>query len=204
MVYFFIISSLPLTLAHNEAYSIQNSHTTENINDIYFIDENNGWMVGDNGYCSYTTNAGTDWIIIDLPNNNNYNAIVFIDSSIGFIGGDQSLFKTLNNGEDWINIAPQIEGNSANISAIRFFNQTHGYCSGSKLFQTIDGGLTWIVKHSSEIEHIISSNWNLVFVVIKNIDNEDWSLIGTENAGTTWDIWITLLHLSVLNPQSHN
>lgn len=53
-----------LFAASNTAFSdwqVQTTGVTENLNSVFFIDENTGWAVGSGGRIIATTNGGTLW-----------------------------------------------------------------------------------------------------------------------------------------------
>jgi photosystem II stability/assembly factor-like uncharacterized protein len=63
------------------------------LNDVYFVNQNNGYTVGNNGVVLYTSNTGNTWQTVNLPNNNNYtfNAVYFYNSDYGYIVGNQGI-----------------------------------------------------------------------------------------------------------------
>ena len=62
---------------------------SDQINDIFFLDSLNGWVVtagasssADTGYILQTTNGGSNWII-QYQQVINFNSIQFLDNEIG-------------------------------------------------------------------------------------------------------------------------
>jgi photosystem II stability/assembly factor-like uncharacterized protein len=63
--------------------------------DILFLDENNGWIVGDETEVAYTANGGKDWFSQSFPNDNRISAIDFINTTHGWaVGRDGYIYRT--------------------------------------------------------------------------------------------------------------
>ncbi|MBK9096680.1 MAG: T9SS type A sorting domain-containing protein [bacterium] len=56
-------------------WTIQNSNTNNTLNDIFFIDTNNGWAVGQNGTILYTPNGGIPVELISFTATANINEV---------------------------------------------------------------------------------------------------------------------------------
>jgi len=74
-----------------------------NINDIAFINANDGFAVANSGNIYKTTNAGTSWTLSSSGVTVNLNAIHFSDASFGYIVGDGgTILKTTDGGTTWM------------------------------------------------------------------------------------------------------
>ena len=75
------------------------------LEDIFFIDANNGWVVGENGIILHTTNGGDSWGIQTSGTEEKLLSVSFADSAVGWIvGGDYGvgiILHTTNGGETW-------------------------------------------------------------------------------------------------------
>ena len=75
------------------------------LEDIFFIDANNGWVVGENGIILHTTNGGNSWDIQTSGTEEKLLSVSFADSAVGWIvGGDYGvgiILHTTNGGETW-------------------------------------------------------------------------------------------------------
>lgn len=80
--------------------------------DIYFINETEGWYVNGSGKIYHTTNAGKNWEKQIEKKGTFFRCIAFIDQSVGFVGtvGTEyfpnvtdtiPLYKTINGGKNW-------------------------------------------------------------------------------------------------------
>jgi len=72
--------------------------------DMFFTNQNNGYIVGGNGSIYRTTNAGINWISCTSPTSLNLKSITFLDENTGYIVGSTTytdLLKTTNSGLNW-------------------------------------------------------------------------------------------------------
>ena len=138
-------------------HSIQ---TLNLISDIFFINQDNGWIVGsDNswpfgsyrGICGKTTNNGIDWLTQDLtwvPS-----SVFFINQNMGWIAGSTNevypnyngvVYKSTDGGNTWIN---KFNGSDpSGFIDIYFKDEGNGWVVGNygEIFMTTDGGDNWI------------------------------------------------------------
>src|SRR4030095_10937390 len=74
--------------------------TAPNLNSVWFINENTGWIASTNDTLYKTTNNGVSWspsFYLQGPGER----IFFINSSTGWAMGSPKLFKTTNAGTSW-------------------------------------------------------------------------------------------------------
>ncbi|MGI8542916.1 MAG: YCF48-related protein [Aridibacter sp.] len=65
---------------------MQDSKTTKNLNDIYFLNTAEGWAIGDDGTILHTTTAGNVWTQADTKSKHKFEKIVF-NGNKGWIVG---------------------------------------------------------------------------------------------------------------------
>ena len=82
------------------------------VNDIFFLDSLNGWVVteghtnnNDTGYIMKTTDGGNNWIV-KYARNVNLTVVQFVNSQTGYVGGGSGsgtvfMYKTTNGGDNW-------------------------------------------------------------------------------------------------------
>ena len=69
---------------------------------VYFVDANNGFVVGPSGWLFKTTNGGNNWNKVNTPTTVDLNKIKFLNNMTGWIVGEQgTILKTSNGGVDW-------------------------------------------------------------------------------------------------------
>jgi photosystem II stability/assembly factor-like uncharacterized protein len=140
-----IIPILPKTAGWNPI--VLNIRDT--LNDIYFVNENTGWIVGENQLLLSTTSGNDGWSFapVDLPLEN-LRSVFFIDDQLGWIGGDLS--GNMNKGQvGYSGIGggyPVQLGTFPNpINSLFFTDTMTGWLAGDGglLAKTQDGGYKW-------------------------------------------------------------
>jgi hypothetical protein len=130
------------------------------VNDIFFLDSLNGWVVtdgrtntNDTGYIFKTTNGGNNWII-------QYNqpmklvAVQFLNINTGYVAGGTGsgtayVFKTTNSGVNWFSTPGNLLG-LGNLSDLFFVNKDTGWVCDPETFgglaKTVNGGNSWSLE----------------------------------------------------------
>ncbi len=87
----------------------------EDINSFHFVDENNGYFVGDDSLFYKTTDGGTTWQQLTVPYGY-YTLTKFYSTTIGYIIDEYGvMYKTENGGVNWTQIANQNSINSVEL-----------------------------------------------------------------------------------------
>ena len=113
----------------------------ENFTDIFFVDGNNGWMVGDfHGNLLKTTDGGSSWDLI-FTFLDGMNSIYFINEYTGWAAGLYGqTFKTTDGGITW---HPQLNNFFiGTLKSIFFADSLNGWTVGSNgsIWKTTNGG----------------------------------------------------------------
>jgi photosystem II stability/assembly factor-like uncharacterized protein len=128
----------------------QNLYTVNNMNDMMFINETTGYIVGNatqtNGTVRKTIDGGNTW----FPNYSNANSYLeglhMVNVLTGYTSGLSGIIrKTTNDGNTWDSL---YSGSSANLNGVWFNNSSTGYVVGSNgtiLKTTNSGGITYPV-----------------------------------------------------------
>lgn len=121
-------------------------------NDLYFVDQNIGFVVGNKGVAYKTIDGGTTWNTVPVPGNminRTFNGVHFVNDQIGVIvGGNlrndsiQTIIKTTNGGTTW-NIVRDII--SPMLMGVDFHNSNNAYAVGRNgaVLESTDAGSTW-------------------------------------------------------------
>jgi photosystem II stability/assembly factor-like uncharacterized protein len=119
----------------------QNSTISAMINDVYFINESEGWAVANNGKIVHTTDGGSNWSTQNSGTSENLNGVMMVSSSMGYAVGDNGTCVKYD-GSSWSTISL---GNSRNAHDVYFVNDTTGWIAQSSgyLNKTTDGGSSW-------------------------------------------------------------
>ena len=136
------------------------------MNDMSFVDNNNGLAVGNNGALAKTTDGGFNWKYLPFKYISTANQVAlatlndvhFVTPSIAYaVGGGGLMVKTIDGGITWTQITTPLTALSRNINAIHFINKDTGYIGGAainttnttsiddapKVYFTRNGGTTW-------------------------------------------------------------
>lgn len=121
------------------------SQTEWNFNDVYFIDNNTGFIAAGKNYKGMiykTTDGGENWSEI-LSTSYEIKSITFIDATFGYATGiSGKAWKTTDGGDSWSEIPISTTDDISNMS---FVNKHVGWVTGEdgNVFKTTDGGATW-------------------------------------------------------------
>lgn len=125
---------------------------------VKFIDQNEGWAVGDEGTIWHTIDAGENWERQSTAVGGSLRSLDFITPYIGWVVGREELpgggssgiiLATTDGGLKWSRIAVNT---LPGLYAVKFFNQQQGIAAGdatdrfsSGVYSTPDGGKSWTV-----------------------------------------------------------
>lgn len=137
LILFFVIEN-----SLNAQWEEQESGTDKYLYSTYFLDEENGWIIGANQTILKTVNAGDDWIDISPTTpmlTVHFNCIWFTDQNTGYIGcylyssgftsRDPYCLKTFNGGTTWeyeTSVVLQ-SGSYPGISDVFFIDDMRGW-----------------------------------------------------------------------------
>ena len=127
------------------------------LNDVFFLDPDRGWAVGDRGVIWATEDGGRHWWLADSPVNCRLESIRFLDERHGWAVGGWThpysqrttgiVLRTEDGGRRWTKM-PAVT--LPMLFTVRFFDRRRGWAAGkpsamypSGVFQTEDGGRSW-------------------------------------------------------------
>lgn len=153
--------------------------------DIHFVNDQEGWIIGDLGQLFKTTNGGTTWTLQSLNSDIHLKSVFFTSNQNGWVVGEQgALFNTTNGGTSWSKVV--IPGVMGTLTSINFFSSTHGWICGHQgvIIATTNGGATWNVQNSGGTGNLHSihalSQTNVVAT------GATWDYVVTTDGGNTW------------------
>jgi len=104
-----------------------------NLHGLHFIDNLNGWIVGDNGYIAHTHNAGLNWHQEISNVNVRLLGVYFRNLNNGWVVGDCNTFlKTTNSGAVWDTVHIPLPESTTLYSAIFPVDVNNGFICGSE------------------------------------------------------------------------
>jgi photosystem II stability/assembly factor-like uncharacterized protein len=98
------------------SFNIINTGYSSHLEDVYFSDPENGWVIGSNGIILYTTNGGISWTHQPSPTGYSLKRILFTDSGDGWIFGDNSTILHLAD-STLVSVKDPVESGSLRVSA---------------------------------------------------------------------------------------
>ena len=100
--------------------------------DLFFLNADEGWIVGQEGTIAHTTDGGVSWEIqYSNPKFSFYN-IVFLDDLTGWVvGSGGRILHTIDGGQNWI---PQLCEDTKGFYSISFPTSEVGFASGQGEF----------------------------------------------------------------------
>ncbi len=161
-----MILLLPVISIAQSSWYMQNSSTSSNLNDIFFINQSTGWAVGDNGTIVKTINGGFSWYSQASGTSLVLRKVQFINSNSGWIVG----------------------GN--------FNSPPNPFCEFSSVkLKTTNGGLNWTLQQTTSLgvqyNDISMIDSSTAFIAGESMDNFQCimgigSIGKTTNGGIGW------------------
>ena len=144
------------------------------------------------------------WEPKSSPTTFEINDILFLTENIGFLGTDNTVYKTIDGGQTWT--SPQYPGGTTDfellttsyIHDIHFFDQSNGLMVGSGFYngfniiaRTTDGGSTWRLVYNQPVTGEIITRTPLTSVAFKDGNvgyavGGDGIILRTSNSGESW------------------
>ncbi|MGI9648403.1 MAG: YCF48-related protein, partial [Acidimicrobiia bacterium] len=157
----------------------EQSAPVEDWNDVDFVDNEIGFVVGTGGAAARTTDGGESWSAMTTGTSRNLHSVSFVDSLVGFaVGANDSIIKSVNGGSDWTSLDSP---SNKTLRGVDFLDASIGYAvgDGDTILKTIDGGAIWTAQDSPESKALYSVDFldadigyavGGLGVVIKTID----------------------------------
>ena len=193
--YLAFLSTLLLAAASLQAQTwvTQTSGVTEALNSVYFVDQSNGYIVGNNGSVFKTTDGGAHWV--SVLSTQQLFSVHFTDVNTGYaVGNSGTIIKTTNGGANWTtqtsNTYFTLNGVGCASASVCFAvgavrTSITNLSSPTALVTTTNGGATWTVQANG------LANKFLYAVDFADANNgyavgDSGSILKTTNSGTSW------------------
>ncbi len=134
---------------------------------ITWLDNSTCWFATSHSRAFYTTDAGDTWDVVEIPSLQNVVTIAFKQAGEGLAASENSMAKTIDNGESWQMIFPSPVGE---IHHIVNHQDIFWALIDKSIYKSINNGLNW--------EKQISGEENLRFV----------SFITNQNGNFGWSV----------------
>lgn len=118
--------------------------------EVFFVNQNVGWLGGWSNKILKTTNGGLTWFQQTLSEDfNQVSSLFFLNENIGWATdyNYSKIFKTVDGGNTWNEV---FSGINQGIKDIKFTDINHGWAVGElgTILYSSDGGNTWIKQQS--------------------------------------------------------
>ncbi|MFC2092936.1 YCF48-related protein [Bacteroidota bacterium] len=186
----------------------QSSGTTRKLQDVQFIDQLNGWVVGGTSsdgttlLVLRTTNGGQTWVDLSFGSNcQSVEAGRFINAQTGWICGrtnsEPTIHKTVDGGNNWVSqvLPPAFMGSGKKCSDIGFASADIGWATTDRnnqdgeVIYTTNGGATWTIQTYTfrDINCIAVKNSLQVAILGWKVGSNTLMIVKTtSNGGLTW------------------
>lgn len=127
---------------------IQYQVPTVRLRAVFYVDQNSGLIVGDNGTIFNTTDAGLTWTPkTSNVSNHLYDVICITKNNAFAVGANGTILRTTDASETW---TQQESGTGNALYSISFIDSTNGFIVGDygTILNTIDGGENWTLEQS--------------------------------------------------------
>ncbi len=191
---FLFISVVTNIADARDTWAMQQTGVNTPLNDLFFVNANTGWAVGDEGIILHTTDGGASWSVQYNDENEDLELIRvhFIDDQTGFaVGGEffgrtGVILRTTDAGQNWETITGE---DWEQLYAVSFRDSQHGIAVGGYVFEsfavvTSDGGATWTEPDFDSDSQLL----DVVYVDEQNgwITNNSGRIFRTTDGGANW------------------
>jgi photosystem II stability/assembly factor-like uncharacterized protein len=165
--------------------------TQTGIVDIFFTTKDTGFILRDS-LIRRSFDGGVSWSTVKIfPGNYSLGNLAFPSHNIGYVsiinaGADSTfIYKTTDKGSTW-NLLAKIPVFPNFSSSLYFFDQNIGYIgTGSGIYQTINGGLTWTQRNTDN--GISSFSFPTSLIGYAAGMNGGTNMYKTTDGGMTWN-----------------
>lgn len=175
--------------------------TKENINEIFFRNDDNGYIAAGKKFF-VTKDGGRTWLDTRIYDSDEFKTLTpeflsvrFTDKNRGFVIGsvlnksgnviDSLVLQTNNGGESWFRVKVP---SKHELFHLDFNGKSHGWIVGDKglILHTSDGGITWTAQNSGTERALYNVDFR---------DDDEGYVVGgrgtilrTENGGRSWEL----------------
>jgi len=126
-------------------------------------------------------NRGQTWISVIIPFS--FGTVDFVNSMVGYAGGDPGVYKTIDGGNTWQQV--YTESSSISIITVKFFNTDVGFAFDdfNSVLRTTNGGQSWIAGvMGDKIFSVFFINQSTVYAA-----GDHGVIYRTDDGGVNWN-----------------
>jgi photosystem II stability/assembly factor-like uncharacterized protein len=112
------------------------------LNSVFFVNQNEGWVVGTEGGIYRTADRGRNWTREESGVISELLAISCVGRTRCWVAGENGVVLTTKNGKDWTRLKLKTK---SHLNAIDFLDEKVGLVVGDNavILRTYDGGVNW-------------------------------------------------------------
>ncbi|HOX77510.1 MAG TPA: YCF48-related protein [Bacteroidales bacterium] len=121
------------------------------LNDVFFIDPETGWVVGEAGTIMKSTDGGQTYDLLNFQTHLNFSCVKFFDLNNGLIAGDSGIILVSDEGgSNWNRVET---GFSADITDIYIINNCISWlsCTNGTIMKSDDFGGSWSIAYDNPL-----------------------------------------------------
>ena len=179
-----------------ETWNVDPDWINTSYGDIFFVNQDSGFVTAPNGIIRKTLNGGQTWRNIQTSTEHNITRLFFVDENFGWAALDSyaygQILRTLDGGEAWEILETGLK--TANV--FFFVSITEGWCIGvdeiqGKILKTNNGGNSFNIKYICNdftyFHDIYASQDNQRIWAVGAGDYDIYLCILSNNGGETWE-----------------
>lgn len=200
----------PFKIAHQSVMAMENWEISRvryeyslNARDIFFLNNDTGFLLGNSGLIFKTTDSGNSWIKIESETGLNLVSVFFLNEKTGFASSEgpdcpyrncskgSLLLKTTDCGETW---TQHLFPDYYRILSLKFFDESRGIALiytrakqdslKANIATTSDGGSSWKLANLELIRGIERLTWAEDYIFAQGTEKR---LYRSHDHGITWD-----------------
>ncbi len=129
--------------------------TDQYLEDVCFVDDLSGWVVGKHGTIIHTNDGGVSWEFQESGTTLWLKSVTFTDPQTGWavgrdyysVPGNYIILHTSDGGDNW---NEQLTGDGADLKSVFFIDSSKGWAVGTSsngtVLHTDNGGIDWITQ----------------------------------------------------------
>ncbi len=158
------------------------------LNDVFFLDAANGYIVGNEGNMFITSDGGNNWVsVTGMPfGMTDLNSVFFFSGQLGYVAGDMGrVWRTTDGGSTWTNVSAVL-ATTNDLMSIYFTSNNEGVAVGRSgtIVRTTDAGLTWSV--TAPVTTFDLTSVDFVNSTEGYASGSVATVLKTTDAGATW------------------
>ncbi len=169
-------------------WKVKNSGVNDNLNSVFFVNEQKGWAVGTKGTIIVTNDGGETWSQQSSGTGYELNSIAFKDENTGLAVGFMGIIlKTTDGGDTWTEIPAFTDKTLFSVSFNRFGDDKNiALITGEKatVYKTTDAGDTWTRLETKNVRDFYSSQVLTDLIYVSS--GQYGTIIQSQSGGEYW------------------